>query len=614
MASKTQSKYWEFKGGLDLVSSALKIDPGRLLGCKNYEIAKEDGYRRIDGYERFDGRDKPSDASYWILNFDAGQTEVSDGETVTGVTSGATGIACQDGELLSGTYAGGDAEGTLVLYGVSGTFQDNENLQVSAATVAVANGTTLQLGASTKDLDNTYLQAAIEATRAVIEAVPGSGAMRGVWVYNNTVYAFRDNAGGTATDMYKSSASGWTQCSLGGNTLTAGGRFEFVNHNFSGHSGSRKMYGVNGKDKAFQWDGTTFTPITTGMATDTPIHIAVHQNYLILAFPGGSLQHSGVLDPTSWSVVTGAGEVATGEEITGMMPTVGNVLAVFCRNRTFLLTGTGHSNWALETHSMTSGAIEWSMQHAQTPIYLDDRGLTIIEQTEAFGDFQDNTISRDIQARIDAQKAKVTAAVVCRSKNQYIICFDDDTAIVGTFKNRRLQGFMDLDYSKTVRCIVSGEDANGDEQIFFGSDDGYIYELNAGTSFDGSAVTAFLRTPYNHFSTPRVWKRFHQITLEMNSGVSPDIELEFAPEFSYSDPNTPSETPQDFTVAGGGGFWDSAIWNQFYWGGQVVGTLEGYLDGIGYNMSLLINSSATYESPHTIHGAIVNYAPKGRVR
>lgn len=53
------------------------------------------------------------------------------GDTVTGATSGATGVVVEDAD--SGT------SGTLRLSGATGTFQDNENLQVGGVTRALAN-------------------------------------------------------------------------------------------------------------------------------------------------------------------------------------------------------------------------------------------------------------------------------------------------------------------------------------------------------------------------------------------------------------------------------------------------------------------------------------------
>jgi hypothetical protein len=69
--------------------------------------------------------------SYWILDFDnGGPTELTDDMILTGQTSGATGSTLIV-SVTSGTWAGNDAAGFLVLYKVSGTFQDDETIAVS---------------------------------------------------------------------------------------------------------------------------------------------------------------------------------------------------------------------------------------------------------------------------------------------------------------------------------------------------------------------------------------------------------------------------------------------------------------------------------------------------
>ena len=693
MPRNLKTSYWPFEGGLDLRTPNIEMKPGRLLGSQNYEIGISEGYRRIDGYERFSGLDKPSDASYWILDFDVGDTEVTAGQTVEGGTSAATGIAVIDGVLESGTYAGGDAVGYLVLYDVTGTFQDNEDIEVSSSKVAESASIATSRGADSTTLDTTYYRAAIEATRADISAIPGSGAIRGVHIYSDDVYAFRDNTAGSACTMYKSTTSGWAAQDLGytidfdagttepstgvtltgtssgasgtiqklvledgtwaagtaegymvlyseastpfnnneaitttaggaataagvgsDNALTNGGNYEFVNYNFTGHTSNQKMYGVNGLDKAFEWDGSTFSFIPTGMTADTPNHLSAHLNYLWLSFPGGSLQYSGIGDPTSWSVILGAGELGIGDEVTAIQPTPGMLLTVFARNSTHLLKGSSPQDWFLREFSPDSGAIARSVQHVQEPTYLDDRGITRLSRVENLGDFNDNIVSDIVQQRFDAQKSKVTTSVSIKNKNQYIIYFNDNTAMQCTFRKGKLLGWMDLDYNLVVRCTTSGEDSSGNAQVFFGSDDGYIYELNKGTSFDGESIGAFLRLSYNHFKSPYHWKKFRRVYLEMGSGVDPNIDLEVATELSYSDPDIPSGVPVDVEVAGGGGFWNSTNWNQFYWSGQAIGTVDWYIDGDGQNLSLLINSDSTYENPHTIHGATVHYSMRGMVR
>ena len=126
-----KTKYFTLKGGLNLVDAPISIPPGMVLAAVNYELLSRDGYRRVDGFERFDGKPSPSDASYWILDYDTGSDiEIVEeapavGSQAIGVTSGAKG---EVGVVVidTGAWADDDAAGYFVIFALSGTFLDNE--------------------------------------------------------------------------------------------------------------------------------------------------------------------------------------------------------------------------------------------------------------------------------------------------------------------------------------------------------------------------------------------------------------------------------------------------------------------------------------------------------
>jgi hypothetical protein len=85
-----------------------------------------------------------------VIHFDSGSVAPKVGETVTGATTGDTGVI-DTVTLSSGTYAGGDAVGVIVLTSISGysrdtllVFQDNEALNgsTSGADFATVKGVT----------------------------------------------------------------------------------------------------------------------------------------------------------------------------------------------------------------------------------------------------------------------------------------------------------------------------------------------------------------------------------------------------------------------------------------------------------------------------------------
>ena len=84
--------YYPMKGGLDLLTPAIQLFPGKCFDAQNYEPEISGGYRRINGYERFDGHTSPTAATYSLINITLTGT-IAVGDTVTCATSGATGKA-----------------------------------------------------------------------------------------------------------------------------------------------------------------------------------------------------------------------------------------------------------------------------------------------------------------------------------------------------------------------------------------------------------------------------------------------------------------------------------------------------------------------------------------
>lgn len=684
------SKPISLMGGLDMMSTPLALFPGKLIAAKNYEPHPK-GYRRIDGFERFDGQPKPSLASYWVLDFDAGSAAITTGQTVTGATSGATGKALINAVVSTGSYGGGNAAGYLVLTGISGTFQDNEALQVAAVTKSTANGTADERAADTSDNDTTWRELAIETARALIAKPAGSGQIRGVWVYNGATYCFRNNAGGTACVMFKSTTAGWVAQSLGsyvkfttgtgeitaGQTVTgassgatgvvtrvvkrigtwgstaagrlifatitgtftngenlqvggvtkavasggsaaitlpANGTYRFQNYNFSGSTTTKRMYGVNGVGTAFEWDGTVFVPIDTGMTTDTPIHILAHKKHLFLAFAKGSLQHSSIGDPYAFDPVTGAEEIGIGEEITGLVGPYSGAMIVFGRNTVGVLYGSDEDTFQLEELSTDSGAIENSAQIISQPIYVDDIGLRKLSTTQQYGDFNLATISELVRPIFEKKKkdgVTIVASLRDKPKALYRVFFSDNTGLSFYF-GRKAPEVIPFDLGKLVTACCASEDSSGNAIKFFGSDDGYVYQLDAGTSFDGEEVEAFVRFAYCNLGTPTQNKAWHSAILELD--CQPSIPLYISAEYGYGDPDQPPTPEGLFDVIGGGGVWNVSLWDQFYWSAPEVGKARADLGGLGTNCSVAVMSTHTYEEPHIVHGLVLNSSPRGLLR
>ena len=193
-------KLFTFAGGADFETPAFMVPPGFARSCKNYECGVNGGYSRIAGYERFDGRTSPSSASAYVIDITLTGT-ISVGNTVTGVTSGATGVVI----AVPGATS-------IVVTKITGTFVSGEVLNVAAAPQATT--TSAAHGASTALLRAQYKNLAADSYRSDIVVPTGSGSSLGGVRYNGVTYTWRNNAGGTATDVWKSTTGGWTQVTL----------------------------------------------------------------------------------------------------------------------------------------------------------------------------------------------------------------------------------------------------------------------------------------------------------------------------------------------------------------------------------------------------------------
>jgi hypothetical protein len=137
------------------------------------------------------------------------------GDTITGVTSAATARVLVAPYGITGTWGGGDAAGTLVLVAVTGTFLDNEVLNVAATPHAIVNGTIEENVGPTADLEDTWAEAAQDYMRSLISDMPGirAGARR-LRVQRRRLCLPRQ-PGATQGRMWKSTAAGWVQQTFG---------------------------------------------------------------------------------------------------------------------------------------------------------------------------------------------------------------------------------------------------------------------------------------------------------------------------------------------------------------------------------------------------------------
>jgi hypothetical protein len=479
------------------------------------------------------------------LQFSSGlPAGIVDGDTVTGLTSGATGVVTRVA-VQSGTFAASTAAGRLIFASVTGAFTPGETLRVAGTNRATAVG----------------------ADSAI--------------------------------------------------TLLPGGRVVTDQGSFGGGSGARaRLYIADGVNKAAEFDGTVYVPITTGMPTDAPGRVKVHQRHLFLAF-GSSVQFSGVGQQYAWTPLFGAGEIALDDVVTDWLTQPGaettGALVIYCRNTTSVLYGTSSANWNLTTYQQDTGGIAHTAQVLGSAYVLDDRGVIELRTSLNYGNFTDATLTAQIRPWLQTRRNRATGSSVNREKNQYRVFFSDGSGLYITIVNGRLKGCMPVAFDHPVTVACNGETPDGAETNFFGSTDGFVYRLDAGTSFDGNSISA---TGLLNFATQgdsRVLKRYKRGSIEIQGNSY--VELQVGYSLSYGDTMVVDQgLASTYSSNYSAPYWDSFTWDAFVWDGLTLSPSEIEISGTAENIAIRVDCNGDYFAPFTLNSLILHYIVRRGLR
>ena len=438
--------------------------------------------------------------------------------------------------------------------------------------------------------------------------VPGEGKLLGVWHYNNKVYALRNAVGGLTAAMHESTGSGWTAVKTG---LSPDGVYEFVNYAFAG---TEKMYGVSGVHKAFEWDGSTWTDITTGVGVDVPTHIIAHRKHLFLSYQK-SIQNSGIGDPHSWTLASGANERVMNNFVSGFAKFPNGSLGIFSETEISILSGSSAADWAAEDMSEygnNAGAVAKSIQMMGSTVrFMDSRGLTELGASQKSSDFEDAIISTAVDDLIEGKWRQVTGSTVVRAKNQYRIFFNDGTGLIFVFTPDGLPMITQMRFPHVVQCVCNTEDNNGNERIYFGSDDGYVRQMEVGNNFDGEAILAIVETGYTNLKMPSQVKRFRRLRADLQAdGI---VTVEARGNFYFGIGGLPRNRSTELALEDSSAILGSATLGTTRLGGTPLNEGVIGLDGRGDWANFRFLSNSAIEPVWELDGLTIEYLP-GKAR
>lgn len=600
-------------GGVNTEDAQIKLKPGEVrAGSKNYECVQGGGYRMVDGYERFDGRPAPSTATTALFPDDAGYKaslrtaqgtlrtaiqKVPGSGSVLGVVSIAT---SQNNVYAFRLNAGATA---VDLYRNSGsgwtqvTVPKSDGFSVGSGT-DIADGTTITQGANTATILGVTVNSGTFGAGTALGTISYTVPTPGAFV-----------AGAATTLLGTLTLTGNSNVSLG----TSGGEFDFIVHNFTGDTTKKRIY------YAHSAQGIPFElrpPVSPLSDQVIPIyipgttysgavsHVAEHLNRLFVTY-GASVQYSATGLPFNWSVVFGAGELALGEEVTAMRSLRSDALCVTGLNTVRVLLGTSLGASDFRKLLDTTGCTKFTLDEVNGAAIGTDRiGTYFLEAAQEFGNFKKNALSRKVERLVAKRTQDIKFALVCKNKSQYRIFFNDMTGITATFDGTRLIGWFPFTTAHQFTCGWVGDDANGDEVMYVGTSDGYVMQLDKGTSHDGTAIQHVLSLAFDNMDSVTAYKRFYTVRPDVTSTGGP-LTVSLYTETDYGlerDVNAGTGVPATGAVYGSGTYGGA------YYGAAIVGDSVYNIDGIGFNVSPIFVHEDDIDTPCTFEANTIEYA------
>ena len=617
-------------GGLDLSTPPISIPPGRAIAAINYEPDVA-GYSSMPGYERFDGHERPSDTT----NLSLAEERRAKIKAVPGIGP-VRGVWVYNGDV----YGFRDQfDGTAGMFKATLGGWESQNFGEMLP---------FSLG-ETEFVAGEYVAGVTSSASGRIERVI---VREGVWDGTASGYLIVSHITGSFVSgesiiSNSGSASGQPTQPI---TILGGGRYDFTNHNFYGATDRARMYFCSGADTAYEWNGAVLTPIHTGVSSgeealgviyllapeapvaagetilaadgstlimsaqfDAPTFVTHFINHLFLGFSSGTLINSSLGEPLEYTTATGAGEIAFGQPITGLLTAASTSLVVFAQNRIDYIVGTDSASFELRPVSDVAGAQPYTVQQLDTPVYLDDSGLRQMPTTPAFGDWRMGSMTPLIESLIRQKRdtnIQPVGSIIIKGKDQYRLFWADGSGLT-VYVGRKTPEPLPFKLPVLPYCACNGEVEIGQgDRLFVGTQDGFVYEMSRGTSFDGEPITSYIRLPFTAAGSPAQHTRWTKATFELDTPDS--ITMGVAFHIDYARGIGGEKT--DVEVSAGTTIITTGDYSEIDWTRPVEGRLEYHLSGIGPNIAATLVHSANDKRPHTISSQTYNFSRRGLKR
>lgn len=483
-------------------------------------------------------------------------------------------------------------------------------------------------------------------------AVPGSGPIKGIHIFNESILVARGD------HIYHSFDSDtWVQINkevvdADFATIEAAGavamdtnatkvRFDDYSHG----TGNEEYFVVmtNGFDNAmmFKVDGTdhttatyTFTyldDVTTGTPAGCKYVVQFRDQYYIAGRDEepSTIFVSTIFDPSTWNG-TNSLSISTGNPITGLYPFRDNMI-VFCENSIFFLkdANLGPSSVVLEPITKNIGCLNGdTIQEINGDlVYLAPDGIRTLAGTTRIDDVELSAISSLVRSEVRDLITNIGLyelhSVVLREKAQYRLYYpySDETTpshqgLIGTLVYDD-EGNLNWNWSTTKEIapqhVVEGLFGGVYVSLMATKNDGVLYQHDTEKTFDGTAIIANFTTHFFDVGDPSLRKNVHRIrTYAKPTGPAVvDLDITYS-GYAENDLNNPA--PYILTEFNTPAVYGEAQYDQgFIYDAGVTTNFVTNTEGSGFTIAISYTSDDVLDSPYTIQGFDLDLIVAGKV-
>jgi hypothetical protein len=397
------------------------------------------------------------------------------------------------------------------------------------------------------------------------------------------------------------------------------GKTRFARYNYTG---TEKIAIVDGINVPAVYDGTTFVELNDAPTDVLGAEFVTSFKNQLFFGKSNLLSFTSPYTDNDFTAANGSATISVGAVITGLQ-VFRQQLIVFTESSILQLTGNTISDFQLQPITTDIGCIDRdTIQEVGGDImFLAPDGLRLLSGTERIGDFGLAVVSKPIQSEFSSFIRSNTSftSVVLREKSQYrILGYNTNTSkanakgILGTqFAGQGGEGMAWAELRGIKAYVADSHFYQNEETIVFANNDGYLYQMERGNSFDSENINAVFATPFVPINDPRVRKTFYKCQLYTQPQGSVSFDLGLKLDFDQKDSIQPTKILFDNNTGLVAFYGQATYGSTAVYSSRLVTLFETQLVGSGFTASLRYESDST-DPPFSLDAITLEYGTNTR--